>query len=828
MPLLCERFATSKLRSFEDLAQIGTFGFRGEALASMSYVSCVSVITKRHESDCAWRAAYQDGQLVPLGPGQRAEPEPTAGAVGTTISLENLFYNMPARRAALASSSEEMKHVLAVMQKYALHTAHRGVGWSLRHAGKARPVMAVARDTSIQAVAAMLWSHDLKDVLTPVTAQGSLASPLHPDTPQEYSVTGFVSSGHWASKRAAYIFFLNDRLIELPDLRRAVAAVYAPILPRGSHPWVYLSLTLPQHLVDVNVHPTKEQVAIVGADDLLVHVADQVAATLSAGNTSRSFQVQHAAAVPATPAPSAIVAPPQPSAAAAAGALTPTPQIQPTLADLADFGAGVKRSASATSRDAPSAGSASAASNAADPRKKVRTSHLDRTLQHWYTSQPASASPPTRAPESQAASMAADGAAPGSGSPALRAACGCSHASADAPTRSPGRYDLVAGVSAAAVNAVDYTISGRPTPAQLKERPAAPADHPMPELASVRTLLAQAHAAASADLCDMLATHAFVGVVDAHWSLVQSGTQLLAVNHTVLARELFYQSALKHVGYHYSWELQPTLPLLQLAQQGMQLPHVAQGVAASAAGQAAQAAGAVATLWRQRELLAECFGVKLVDATASETASAGSPGPAWEDVHLAAMPRLVQGFAPRAVALAALPLRLAWGVDWSKETSCFHGIATALAACYADLPPAPAARVDPGVDASDVVARAQQARADGTPVRAVSATPGSAVRSPAHAASDALSTGTAADVSALGGRPGASLDVQPARLESIRRVDAAWEAARHDPWSLPWIIGHVLMPALRAQLWVPAELSAAGHISVLTRTEELYRVFERC
>lgn len=87
LPILCERFTTSKLKEFEDLTAIGTYGFRGEALASISHISHLTVTTKTASSSCAWRAHYSDGKLVPAKPGQSAKPKPTAGRGGTQITV---------------------------------------------------------------------------------------------------------------------------------------------------------------------------------------------------------------------------------------------------------------------------------------------------------------------------------------------------------------------------------------------------------------------------------------------------------------------------------------------------------------------------------------------------------------------------------------------------------------------------------------------------------------------------------------------------------------------------------------------------------------------
>ncbi|KAF0303949.1 DNA mismatch repair protein Mlh1 [Amphibalanus amphitrite] len=111
LSLVCERFTTSKLTAFEDLMQIGTYGFRGEALASITHVAHLTITTRTADSKCAYRrveARYTDGRL-------REDPRPCAGNVGTQILVEDLFFNMAARRQALRSPAEEFNKISEVV-----------------------------------------------------------------------------------------------------------------------------------------------------------------------------------------------------------------------------------------------------------------------------------------------------------------------------------------------------------------------------------------------------------------------------------------------------------------------------------------------------------------------------------------------------------------------------------------------------------------------------------------------------------------------------------------------------------------------------------------
>jgi hypothetical protein len=133
LPILCERHTTSKLRTFEDLDAVATFGFRGEALASMSFVANLTVTTMTADAAHATRAAYADGKMTSEG------AQPTAGVPGTTISIENLFYNVPTRRRALKSASEEFARVLETTQRYA--ASRPDVAFCVRKLGDARPAL---------------------------------------------------------------------------------------------------------------------------------------------------------------------------------------------------------------------------------------------------------------------------------------------------------------------------------------------------------------------------------------------------------------------------------------------------------------------------------------------------------------------------------------------------------------------------------------------------------------------------------------------------------------------------------------------------------------
>ena len=127
--IVCERFTTSKLSAFDDLKTINTFGFRGEALASIAHISRLSIYTRTPQSQCAYSAAYKEGKLD-------GEIRPCAAAShGTKIVVEDLFYNSTIRRNALGNGSDEFAKIYECVARYAMHNYH--VSFSLKRIGEA-------------------------------------------------------------------------------------------------------------------------------------------------------------------------------------------------------------------------------------------------------------------------------------------------------------------------------------------------------------------------------------------------------------------------------------------------------------------------------------------------------------------------------------------------------------------------------------------------------------------------------------------------------------------------------------------------------------------
>lgn len=115
LPILCHRHTTSKIEKYEDLASVTTLGFRGEALCSISFVSRLTITTMQPSAEMGYKAEYRDSKMV------TPEPEPCAAVQGTCIQVEDLFYNVPTRKKAMKSASEEFKRIFDMVAKYATY-----------------------------------------------------------------------------------------------------------------------------------------------------------------------------------------------------------------------------------------------------------------------------------------------------------------------------------------------------------------------------------------------------------------------------------------------------------------------------------------------------------------------------------------------------------------------------------------------------------------------------------------------------------------------------------------------------------------------------------
>ena len=253
-----ERHTTSKIRSTEDLFRIHTLGFRGEALASIAAVAQVEIRTKPRGQDT--------GTLLLVEGSQVSSQQPTAAPDGTSISVKNLFFNVPARRNFLKSNAVEMRHILDEFQHVAL--ANPQIAFSLFQ--NDLEVFGLPAGKLSQRIVALL-GNGYKEQLAACE-----------EVTHSITVRGFVGKPEAAKKsRGDQFFFVNNRFIRSAYLNHAVLAAYEGLLPRDTHPFYVLFLELDPKSIDINVHPTKTEIKF--EDEKTVYAVVRAAVKQSLG-----------------------------------------------------------------------------------------------------------------------------------------------------------------------------------------------------------------------------------------------------------------------------------------------------------------------------------------------------------------------------------------------------------------------------------------------------------------------------------------------------------------------------------------------------------------
>ncbi len=235
--LSVERFATSKITSVDDLDTLGSLGFRGEALASISSVSHFELRTRRAEAALALRFRYEGGVL--------AEESEVQGEQGTTISVRNLFYNVPARRKFLKSNATEYQHVFEVVKSFVL--AYPEIEWRMLNDDEE---LFHFRTPDMAERLNLFYGDDFASSMIELSEQNDYLS-----------ITGFLGRPAMQKRRKLdQYFFINRRVIQNRMLSQAVQQAYGELLVERQTPFVLLFLSIDPSRVDVNVHPAKLEV----------------------------------------------------------------------------------------------------------------------------------------------------------------------------------------------------------------------------------------------------------------------------------------------------------------------------------------------------------------------------------------------------------------------------------------------------------------------------------------------------------------------------------------------------------------------------------------
>ncbi len=232
-----ERHATSKVRKSKDLFEIRTMGFRGEALASIAAIAQVEMKSKRRSDEMGTKIIIEDSSVK--------SQEPCQTAAGTSISVKNLFYNVPARRKFLKSNAVEMRHIIDEFQRLAI--AHPDLHFTLHH-----------NNTEVYHLPPGKLRQRLVGIFGDKTNQKLV--PVKEET-DALGLQGFIGKPTFAKKtRGEQLFFVNNRFIKSSYLNHAIMGAYEDLLTKDSYPFYVIFLEIDPARIDINVHPTKQEI----------------------------------------------------------------------------------------------------------------------------------------------------------------------------------------------------------------------------------------------------------------------------------------------------------------------------------------------------------------------------------------------------------------------------------------------------------------------------------------------------------------------------------------------------------------------------------------
>jgi DNA mismatch repair protein MutL len=260
--LLCiKNHTTSKIKSFDDLENLKTLGFRGEALSSIAEVSKLKIISKAKDSNTAFSLYSEGGNII--------EVKETSRNAGTKVIVEDLFFNLPAREKFLGSATTELKLIEKEITKKALPFFN--VGFEFYSDGK-RKFVNPKRKSCLERI---------YDFFPDVVEDLLLIERIEKD----FSFTGYISKPNFIRPNRLYeYFFVNQRPVEWKSFYYVIQNVYGEILPKGYFPAVFIYLSINPSLVDVNVHPMKKEVKFKDEQKVIKSLIESMQDVLNIGN----------------------------------------------------------------------------------------------------------------------------------------------------------------------------------------------------------------------------------------------------------------------------------------------------------------------------------------------------------------------------------------------------------------------------------------------------------------------------------------------------------------------------------------------------------------
>jgi DNA mismatch repair protein MLH1 len=703
--IVCERFTTSKISNFEDLKSISTFGFRGEALASITHVANVTLVTKTKDSPCAYKAKFCDGSIVAHRAGEKAEAKPCAGVIGTIITVEDLFHNMTSRKNAYRGGSEEYNRILAVITQYAIHYGDKHISFTSKKHGHSSPDFHTPSKSSTLENIKIAYGKNVSDELLSI---GSSHAPTTPGNAasessnilgeMEYSLRGYISNPNYSSKKGTYIFFINNRLIECGSIKRVIDNVYAQLLPKHARPFIYISLTLPPHHVDVNVHPTKKEVCFLHEESLLEKICISVEDNLKNANESRKFYTQSLLTqnmnmtpfddddIPRTNSDKVCLK----SQSEEHEVTSNDSRVQ--LLSQVGLGSGSEENSNKMEglnssfpqksdmnfQDEQVAiqNSLKRAKPAYRPNKMVRTDMSTAKIDSFFST--------AHKFSEMISSESTSGSSKRIGNNEEKVPIDsfepiyCGMCITD-PTNNNSEGRVPSGTTQKVVklslerkceccgSAASFS-QNRPTGTEANEagRLLPPLIETSNDYDSVRDLIHEIKLARHKGTQDIFRKHSFVGVVHKDFSAIQFSTKLLLINHSHFLENLFYQLAIRKFGEMGTLQFGNSLPLAPLIQSALRTMEIERD---EAWDEANVVSDIITLLVEKAQMLEEYFRIVIDNGG-----------------NLHGIPNLLEGYTPLPSMISKFIILLATETNWSDERLCFESIARQVAKLYCALP----------------------------------------------------------------------------------------------------------------------------------------------
>lgn len=269
--LAFSKHATSKIETDEDLFDISTLGFRGEALSSIISIAKLICTTRTKDFDYGTRVECENSQVKKVQ---------TGCAVGTIMEVKNLFYNLPARLKFLKNSKTEFSYIQELMQSLAL--ANPQIAFELKNNGKI--ILKTTGLADLKTTIKEVYSQDVVDNLKEVFKTDKLSG---------FKIAGFVSTPDYTrSSKKSYHIYINSRMVKCQVFQKSIDTAYKNLIGNGKYPFVVLNLELPSSEVDVNVHPTKKEVRYKNTNQVFNFIYSSIDMALSNLSIGRQNELE--------------------------------------------------------------------------------------------------------------------------------------------------------------------------------------------------------------------------------------------------------------------------------------------------------------------------------------------------------------------------------------------------------------------------------------------------------------------------------------------------------------------------------------------------------